>query len=64
MILYQFILVDLQCPVKYDIVGDGLAPQLFAINEDTGLISLKVSLMEDTGLEYKVFLGNDYPFIS
>jgi hypothetical protein len=46
----------LQCAVKYDIVGDGMATELFTINEDTGSISVKSALTDDIGLDYKVSL--------
>lgn len=50
--------LPLQCPVSYDIVGDGLSPYLFAVNASTGWITVKENLADDTGLVYKVNHGS------
>ena len=46
--------VVLQCAVKYDIVGDGRAVELFRINEDTGVITLTQPFTIDDAILYKV----------
>jgi len=43
-----------QCPVNYEIAGDGKATYLFDINATNGAIILKKSLTEDTALSYLV----------
>ena len=44
----------LQCVVKYDIVGDGRAVELFSIEEDTGVITLTRPFTIDDAILYKV----------
>ena len=46
----------LQCAVKYEITGDGLATSLFSINEDTGVILLDEPFTIDIGTLYVVRL--------
>lgn len=40
----------------YSISGDGVAPQFFYIDPDTGVISLKKLLTLDSSSQYTVFL--------
>ena len=49
-----FISVVLQCPLKYEIAGEGLSTSLFRIDEKTGLITLKQSFTTDVGTFYTV----------
>ena len=43
-----------QCPVTYDIVGDGKAVYLFAVNATSGWIRVVRELTDDTALSYTV----------
>ena len=47
----------LQCAVKYEITGDGLATSLFSINEDSGVILLDEPFTIDVGTLYVVRLA-------
>ena len=50
----------LQCAVKYEITGDGLATSLFSINEDTGVILLDEPFTIDVGTLYVVRSTNHF----
>lgn len=44
----------LQDKIKYSIVGDDTAMRFFYIDADTGVISLKSSIVDDTSTRYMV----------
>ena len=44
----------LQDTLKYSIIGDDIARQFFYLNADTGLLTLKRLLSEDTSSQYNV----------
>ncbi len=46
--------VVLQCPVKYEITGDGLSTNLFNLEESTGVITLVQPFTVDVGTLYVV----------
>ena len=50
--LYTFCIF--QCPVSYDITGDGLASTLFSIDSESGEITLTQPLSIDTSISYVV----------
>ncbi|CAH1795174.1 unnamed protein product, partial [Owenia fusiformis] len=46
--------IDDDCPVAYEIAGDGQAPNFFIINPDTGVVKLNASLEGDYNEMYSI----------